>query len=287
MTGFGRAESSGAPWTFAVEAQSVNHRFLEVRARLPRRWSGLEPRIQQAAQARFARGHVEVKLEERSPEAGRALRVDVDLARRYVDALRALSRELNLPGEVGLDMLAAQRDLIGVEEPQENLEQVWTAVEPVLAAALDALGEMRGREGAALVVALVRNLDEVAGGLARVQARAPELVRVQRDRLRERVKELLDGRLPDPERLEQEVALLAERGDIAEECDRLASHVSQFRRTLAEAGPQGRRLDFLLQEMNREVNTIGSKAADAAIAQEVVQLKTAVERLREQIQNVE
>jgi uncharacterized protein (TIGR00255 family) len=287
MTGFGRAESAGPPWAFALEVQSVNHRFLEVRARLPRRWSGLEPRIQQAVQQRFARGHFEVKLEQRSQEGSRALRVDLDLARQYVDALKTLQRELALPGEVSLEMLAGQRDLVAVEEAEENLEEIWAALEPVLAEALEALAAMREREGAALAAVLERHLTEVEGGLGRVRERTPEVVRLQRDRLRERVRELLEGRLPDPERLEQEVALLAERGDIAEECDRLESHLGQFRHALGEPGPQGRRLDFLLQEINREVNTIGSKAADAPIAREVVGLKTSVERLREQVQNLE
>ncbi|MFB3819159.1 MAG: YicC/YloC family endoribonuclease [Candidatus Methylomirabilales bacterium] len=287
MTGFGRAESAGRPWGFTVEVQSVNHRFLEVRARLPRRWSGLEPRVQQAVQQRFARGHFEVKLEERSQEGSRALRVDLDLARQYVEALRTLQHSLGLPGEVTLEMLAGQRDLVAVEEASENLDRIWEALEPVLAAALAELAGMRAREGQALTEALERHLAEVEAGLGRVLARAPEVAAGQRDRLRERVRELLDGRLPDPERLEQEVALLAERADVAEECDRLRSHLAQFRRALKDAGPQGRRLDFLLQEMNREVNTIGSKAADAAIAQEVVDLKSALERLREQVQNVE
>lgn len=287
MTGFGRAESAEPPWAFTVEVQSVNHRFLEVRARLPRRWSGLEPRVQQAVQQRFARGHFEVKLEERSQEGSRSLRVDLDLARQYVEALRTLQRSLGLPGEITLEMLAGQRDLVAVDEAAENLDQIWEALEPVLAAALAELAGMRAREGQALMEALGRHLAEVDEGLQRVVARAPEVVAAQRDRLRERVRELLDGRLPDPERLEQEVALLAERADVAEECDRLRSHLAQFRRALQEAGPQGRRLDFLLQEINREVNTIGSKAADAAIAQEVVGLKSSVERLREQVQNVE
>jgi len=123
--------------------------------------------------------------------------------------------------------------------------------------------------------------------LSRVLGRTSDLVAAHRNRLRERVADLLDGRLPDPLRLEQEVALLAERGDVAEECDRLRSHLAQFRETLDQAGPQGRRLDFLLQEMNREANTIGSKAADASLAQDVVELKTAIERLREQVQNIE
>jgi uncharacterized protein (TIGR00255 family) len=283
MTGFGRAESP----RFTVEVQSVNHRFLEARCRLPRRWSGLEPRIQQAVQQRFARGHFEVKLEPRGEEVSRSLRVDVALARQYVEALRTLQRELRLPGEVGLELVAGQRDLVAVEEAEENLEEIWAALEPVLVEALRALGAMRAREGQALTGVLERHLLEVADGLARVRGRVPEVVRGQRDRLRERVRDLLDGRLPDPERLEQEVALLAERADVAEECDRLESHLAQFRHALAEAGPQGRRLDFLLQEMNREVNTIGSKAADAVIAQDVVGLKTTVERLREQVQNVE
>ncbi len=283
MTGFGRAESA----EFAVEVQSVNHRFLEVRARLPRRWSGLEQRIQQAVQQRFARGHFDVTLEDRSQEGSRSLRVDLDLARQYVTALRTLQRELSLTGEVSLEMLAGQRDLVAVEEAEEDLEAIWASLEPVLVRALTALAGMRQREGEALAAALERHVLDVEAGLGRIRTRAPEAVHAQRDRLRERVRELLDGRLPDPERLEQEVALLAERGDIAEECDRLASHLSQFREALADAGPQGRRLDFLLQEMNREVNTIGSKAGDAAIAQEVVGLKTAVERLREQVQNVE
>jgi uncharacterized protein (TIGR00255 family) len=120
-----------------------------------------------------------------------------------------------------------------------------------------------------------------------VLGRTSDLVTAHRNRLRERVADLLDGRLPDPIRLEQEVALLAERGDVAEECDRLRSHLTQFRETLDQSGPQGRRLDFLLQEMNREANTIGSKAADASLAQDVVELKTAIERLREQVQNIE
>jgi uncharacterized protein (TIGR00255 family) len=283
MTGFGRAESA----EFAVEAQSVNHRFLEVRARLPRRWSELEQRIQQAVQQRFARGHFDVTLEDRSQEGSRSLRVDLDLARQYVMALRTLQRELSLSGEVSLEMLAGQRDLVAVEEAEQDLEAIWTSLEPVLIRALTALAAMREREGRALTAVLDRHLLDVQGGLGRIRDRAPEAVRAQRDRLRERVRELLDGRLPDAERLEQEVALLAERGDIAEECDRLASHLTQFREALGDVGPQGRRLDFLLQEMNREVNTIGSKAGDAGIAQDVVGLKTAVERLREQVQNVE
>jgi uncharacterized protein (TIGR00255 family) len=288
MTGFGRGEAGGQNHAYTVEVQSVNHRFLEVRCRLPKRLSGLEPRLQRVVQQRFARGHFEVSVQERDLEGrSRSLKVDVPLARQYVDLLRALQRELELPGQINVEMLAGQRELISVEESEETLDEAWEELGPALAAALGALADMRVQEGAALVAALTRHLLEIETILAGLVSRAPDLVAAQRTRLRERVTELLDGRLPDPMRLEQEVAILAERGDVAEECDRLRSHVGQFRDTLMQPGPQGRRLDFLLQEMNREANTIGSKAADIGSAREVVELKTAVERLREQVQNLE
>jgi uncharacterized protein (TIGR00255 family) len=288
MTGFGRGEAAGERRSFTVEVQSVNHRFLEVRCRLPKRLLSLEPRLQRAVQQRFARGHFEVAVQEQVLEGSRrTLKVDLTLARQYVEALRTLQRELQLYGDITLEMLASQRELLAVEEPEESLDETWPELEPALTAALDALAAMRRREGEALTAALEKYLQDVRAVIAGLLARAPALVASQRDRLRERVAELLDGRLPDAARLEQEVALLAERSDIAEECDRLSSHVTQFREALVQVGPQGRRLDFLLQEMIREANTAGSKVSDAALAQEVVGLKTALERLREQVQNVE
>ncbi len=288
MTGFGRGEAAGPRRAFTAEVQSVNHRFLEVRCRLPKRLAGLEPRIQQAIQARFSRGHFEVLVLDKDLDGcGRTLKVDVPLARQYVDALRTLQQALGLSGEVTLEMLTTQRDLIAVEESPEALEESWAELHPALAKALDAVAEMRRREGEALVGSLRSHLDEVEGTLQAILERAPEVTRQKRDRLRERVAELLDGRLPDPARLEQEVALLAERSDVTEECDRLRSHLSQFRAALEQPGPQGRRLDFLLQEMHRETNTIGAKSADAPLAHAVVGLKTAIERLREQVQNLE
>jgi len=288
MTGFGRGEATGRGRLFTVEVQSLNHRFLEVRCRVPKRLAGLEPRIQQAVQERFSRGHFEVLVLDKDLDGrGRTLRVDVPLAMQYVDALRTLQQALGLPGEVTLEMLTAQRDLIAVEESAESLDESWAELSPALARALDAVAEMRRREGEALVASLRAHLDEIEATLQGILERAPEVTRAQRDRLRERVGELLEGRLPDRERLEQEVALLAERSDVAEECDRLRSHLHQFRTALEQPGPQGRRLDFLLQEMHREANTIGSKSADAALSHAVVRLKTAIERLREQVQNLE
>ena len=288
MTGFGCGEAAGRGRTFTVEVQSVNHRFLEVRSRMPKRLSGLEPRIQQTIQERFSRGHFEVLVLEKDLDSrSRTLKVDVPLAMQYVDALRTLRQALGLPGEVTLEMLTAQRDLIVVEESPESLDETWGELLPGLTRALDALEEMRRREGEALLANLKAHLDQIEMTLTGIEERAPGLVRIQRDRLRERVAQLLDNRLPDPARLEQEVALLVERGDVTEECDRLRSHLAQFRGVLERPGPQGRKLDFLLQEMHREANTLGAKSADATLAHEVIDLKTSIERLREQVQNLE
>jgi uncharacterized protein (TIGR00255 family) len=288
MTGFGRGEAERQGRSFTVEVHSVNHRFLEVRCRVPKQWMGLEFHVQRAVQARFARGHFEVTVQARDLESrGRTLRVDLPLARQYVEALRRLKQELDLAGEVSLALVAGQRDLIDVAEAEESLEEAWDLLAPAVAMALDALAAMRVQEGDALVAAMQQHLQEVEDGLGRINARLPALVQAQRDRLRSRVAELMDGRPLDPMRLAQEVALLAERGDVAEECDRLASHLAQFRAALSENGPQGRRLEFLLQEIHREINTLGSKAADVALVQDVVAAKGALERLREQVQNLE
>ncbi len=288
MTGFGRGEAGGHGRSYTVEVHSVNHRFLEVRCRLPRRLGGLEQHVTRAISGRFARGHFEVAVQEKDVDGrARTLSVDVPLARQYLDVLRSLQKELGVPGEVTLDLLAGQRELIAIEETAESLDDLWGEIKPAVLVALDALADMRQQEGAALVAALERHLDEIRASLARIVARAPELVAAHRARLKERLTELLEGRPLDPQRVEQEVAIIADRGDVTEECDRLASHVAQFKATLGAAGPQGRRLDFLLQEMNREANTVGSKAADAVLATEVVELKTAIERLREQVQNLE
>lgn len=288
MTGYGRGEFTGAGRTCIVEAQSLNHRYIEVRVRLPRRLTGLEHRTQQEVQRRFGRGRFDLTVSERlTGDRPRALRVDEGLAGAYVDALRKLQAVASLGGEVSLDHLVARRDLFIHDEEEESLEAAWADLRPALTAALGAVEEMRIQEGKALEDEIVAHLRAVEAALGEVQERVPRVVRAQKERLQARLAELVDGRPLDPGRLEQEAAVLADRADISEECARLRSHLAQFRSLLGEGGGQGRRFDFLLQEMNREANTIGSKSADAEVSHVVVGIKAELEKIREQVQNVE
>jgi uncharacterized protein (TIGR00255 family) len=289
MTGFGRAEHVAPSRRYLCELQSVNHRYLEVRSRLPRRLSGIESQIVRAIQGRFARGRFDVTLvEEFTEERPRKLRVSRALAREYLDAFKALQQELGVSGEVTLDLLSSQRDLFEFEgEEPETAEGDWPDVQHVLERAMNALAMMRRDEGKSIEADVLVHLDHADVLILAITARAPEVVRGYKSRLEARVQLLLEGKPADPGRLEQEVALLADRSDIAEEAARLTSHLRQFRDFVGQPGPHGRRMEFLLQEMQREANTIGAKANDAKISQDVVAVKSVLERVREQVQNVE
>ena len=289
MTGFGRGEQITPSRRYLCELQSVNHRYLEVRSRLPRRLAGLDLLIQRAVQGRFARGRIDVTVTEELPDGEpRKLRLNRTLALEYLSAFKALQAELGLPGEVTLEFLCSQRDLFEVESDEAGSPEAdWPEIQAALERAMEGLAEMRRDEGRALKAALLGHLDQVEAILAGIIARAPEVVRSYKNRLEIRLQRLLEGKTVDPGRLEQEVALLADRSDIAEEVARLTSHLGQFRESIGQQGPHGRRSEFLLQEMQRETNTIGAKANDAKISQDVIALKSILEQLREQVQNVE
>jgi uncharacterized protein (TIGR00255 family) len=289
MTGFGRGEQITPSRRYLCELQSVNHRYLEVRSRLPRRLVGLDLLIQRAVQGRFARGRIDVTVTEELPDGEpRKLRLNRTLALEYLSAFKALQAELGLPGEVTLEFLCSQRDLFEVESDEAGSPEAdWPEIQAALERAMEGVAEMRRDEGRALKAALLGHLDQVEAILAGIIARAPEVVRSYKNRLEIRLQRLLEGKTVDPGRLEQEVALLADRSDIAEEVARLTSHLGQFRESIGQQGPHGRRSEFLLQEMQRETNTIGAKANDAKISQDVIALKSILEQLREQVQNVE
>ena len=289
MTGFGQGEFVAPSKRYVCDLQSVNHRYLEVRSRLPKRLAGLELQVQRAVQGRFSRGRFDITLIEESPEERpRKLLVNRSLARAYLDAFRTLQQELDLPGEVTLDLVFSQRDLLELEgEEPGTLEGDWPDVKGALEGAMDAVARMRRNEGSAIGATLLGHLDQVEATLGAIIVRVPEVVQGYKSRLEGRLLRLLDGKSVDPGRLEQEVAILADRSDIAEETARLTSHLRQFRDLIQQPGPHGRRMEFLLQEMQREANTIGAKANDARTSHEVVTLKSLLEQLREQVQNVE
>ena len=290
MTGYGRGEVEAEGLKWVVELKSVNHRFLEVSPSLPRHLWALEDRIRKLVKNRLARGRVDVQLSwEGRAERPLSLSLDPDMTVQIRSLLTDLARALPEPEPVRLDHLLHFADLIvGKERQTQDLEETWRAISQALAQALEALEVMRGNEGAALAEELLGHLDLMSQEVQRIKAQADLVPGLWQEKLKVRLEELLAETAPvDEGRLAQEVAFLAERRDIREELTRLESHVAQFQEALAVPGPVGRKLEFLLQEMLREANTIGVKAGDLDIAQAVVAVKGLLERLREQVQNIE
>ena len=288
MTGFGRRQ---APWqdgSVTVEMRSVNHRFLEIACRLPRPLSPLEDSFKKAIQQRCTRGRIDITVTVQAGK-GRAENVILDqsLAKQYHQALRTLKKSLKLSGSIDLALMAGLRDVLSVsDQPTEDPKLAKIAQQLTVEALADLEG-MRTREGKALAEDMSARIQTIRGHKTLVAARTPLLAQEIFDKMKGRVEKLLGSEIPDPSRLYQELAVYADRGDITEEIVRLDSHMIQFEQTLNRADSVGKTLDFLLQEIGREVNTIGSKANDAEIAGHVVQMKTELERIREQVQNVE
>jgi uncharacterized protein (TIGR00255 family) len=287
MTGFGAGRRASGGEELAVEVRSVNHKFCEVKVRAPRELGALEPVAARMVKDRLARGGVDVALRRTGPGGSMAPRVDAALAEAYARAYAEIQARLGLKDPIRLADIVAAEGVIRLDEREADLEASRAALELALGAALDALVAMRQREGEALAADLEARLATVEGLVARVEVLSPQAVEHHRARLAERVLELTQGLPLDPSRLAQEVALLADRSDVAEEITRLRSHVAQARQLLSSQEPSGRKLDFLVQEMHREVNTIGSKSQHAELSGLVVSLKAEVERMREQVQNVE
>ncbi len=289
MTGFGAGRAQAGGESVAVELRSVNGKFCDVRAHLPRDLATLEPVVARIVKSRVARGVVDVGVRREVPGSvrGAAPRVDLPLAAAYAKALREMRAELGLAGEVTLHDLVGLEGVVGLSEVAADPGPAAEALERALSVALDALDDMRRREGEALARDLSARLVTVEKGAAAIRAAAPQSVEAYRERLATRVAELSRGVPVEPARLAQEVAFFAERIDVSEELTRLSSHLAQLRALIASDAPAGRRLEFLVQEVNREVNTIGSKSQNAGIAAQVVELKAELERVREQIANVE
>lgn len=288
MTGYGRRQ---APWqggSITVELRSVNHRFLEIACRLPRTLSALEEPLKKAIQQRCARGRVDLTITVQGGK-GRAGTVNLDqgLAKQYYLALRTLKKSLKLNGTIDLALMSGLRDVLTVSDQPPEDPKLAKLAQTLAVQALTDLEAMRKREGLALAEDMRGRIQSIRREKALVADRSPQVTQEFFDRMKVRVEKLLGMEVPDQAKLHQELALYADRGDITEEIVRLDSHMIQFDERLNYAESVGKTLDFLLQEMGREVNTIGSKANDAVIAGHVVRMKAELERIREQVQNVE
>jgi uncharacterized protein (TIGR00255 family) len=287
MTGFGAAEGPVGGGRLRVEIRTVNHRHFNLAPKLPADLSGLEGELRERLRREFDRGHVALHARwTEYPERAGGFAVDLERARLVASRLRELQSALGLGGEVTLELVARQPEVLSTTS-EAAAEVPWADVEPVVAQAAAECRVMRAREGEALAAELRHRLDLLEQGGELVARRAPERLVRERDRLRGAVAELLDGRAADETRLAQEIAFQADRLDITEELVRFRAHLAAVRQALAADRPAGKQLGFLAQELGREVNTMGAKANDAEIVQQVIAMKGELEKFREQLENLE
>ena len=290
MTGHGRGTSDAQGWRFAVECASVNRKGIEIAITLPKPLNVLEPRVRDEVQKRVRRGRVNVTVALEAATAGSAVPgvVDRAAAQRALRDLEALRAELKLPGEVTLELLLKSPGVL--KNPTEEIpvaETLWPALQAAIIQALERMTAMRRKEGTHLVADLLKRVKLLESAAKGISARVPAVLRQRRDHLRARIEELGVPLPANDPSLARELAFMAERSDITEELTRLESHFTQGREALAGGEPAGRTLDYLAQEMFREFNTLGNKAGDAAVSRRVVQSKAELDRIREQVANLE
>jgi uncharacterized protein (TIGR00255 family) len=289
MTGYGRGDCAKDGFKFTVELNSINRKQSDISINLPKEFVELEPRIRDEINAHLSRGRINVVVayHRGSTKAEESVELDEALAKAYSRAIQKLHKQLKLEGALTLDTILRAPGVMKLAETTVDAEAVWPSVETALRKAVTGLVKMREKEGKFLADDLGVRLGLLETGLELIRKSAPEIVKRYRDQLHARVKEAGLEIALDDERLLKEVVFFADRCDISEEITRLASHLKQFRDCLKSNEPVGRTLDFLAQEMGREINTIGSKANAAEISQQVVKMKAELEKIREQVQNIE
>lgn len=288
MTGFGRGEAREDGKEFLVEIKSVNHRYNDIFIKMPRQISFLEERVRDSIGKVISRGKIDVYISyEDSTLQSNSIHVNEGLAAAYIKALELLRDKYGLNGDISVSLLARFPDVLKVKESDADEEKTWQLLKTALDCALNALIAMRENEGDKLKRNLYERSCAVENSLKQIALRAPCVVSEYKQKLENRIKELMEQQTMDENRLAQEVAIFADKCSIDEEVVRLDSHIIQLREAFDAQQPVGRKLDFLVQEMNREVNTIGSKANDIVITNYVLELKSEIEKMREQIQNIE
>lgn len=288
MTGYGRGQAVVDGREIAVEIRSVNHRYFEWTGRMPRAYGYLDEKLKSLTQEAISRGKVDCSLLIQTVDGGSTeIQINHALAQSYTQALRALGQELNLRDDLSITALARFSDIFVVRRAPEDEEEVWAGVRQVAAQALEQFVEMRTAEGRRLREDLLGRLESIRALVAAVEEQSPRTVAAYRARLTAKLQEVLEQKTLEPQRILTEAAIVAERLAVDEETVRLRSHLTQFEEILAGSDAVGRKLDFLVQEMNREANTIGSKCQDLALSRVVVEIKSEIEKIREQIQNIE
>ncbi len=286
MTGFGLAEAVTPSGTYCVEIRGVNNRFLELQLRQPRFVNNLEPQVRKEIQSVISRGSLTVIITCDREAESRKLSYDKQAVQQYIKILREIKDRYKLKGDVSLEELITFSDIIKADSASFDDEMIWKHIRPVLLKAIGAFQKTREKEAAFILKDLKQTLAGIEKTLRLIEKRAPVRMQEYSSGLRERITKLSSVQV-DPSRIAVEIAVLADRLDIAEECTRLRAHLAKFHEDLSADEPAGKRLSFLLQEMNREANTIGSKANDTEIAHRSVSLKEDIEKIREQIQNIE
>lgn len=288
MTGFGRGSAQQEGKEFTVEIKTVNHRYVDIFVKYPRQLSFLEDKVREVVGKSLSRGKIDVYISfEDKGEDSKTVLLDEALAKAYISAIGLLKEKFELSDDASVSLISRFPDVLRVEKVEADEEKLWALLKTALESALESLIAMRIKEGDELKNSLLEKADFIESVLKLISQRSPEVVREYKAKLESRIKEIMEQQVVDENRLAMEVAIFADRCSIDEEIVRLGSHISQLRDTLNAKQPVGRKLDFLVQEMNREINTIGSKANDLVITKNVIDLKSEIEKIREQIQNIE
>lgn len=289
MTGYGRAEKEAQGKRISLELKTVNHRHMDVKLKHPRKYLKHEENIRKIVAQYIKRGFVEIFVRIRNTEdQDLAVKVDKKVALTYYNSLNELADLLNLDNDLSLEKLISLPEILHIEEDEEDLDLIWPHYEELLREALEQNLKMRGQEGQNLQADLNKRLDLLKETKEKIAERSPQVVLEYRDKLALRIEELVENKeIISQDKLESEIAFFADRASITEELVRLDSHFQQFSKLLLSDQPVGRKLDFLIQEINREINTIGSKANDSLISSQVVEMKAELEKIREQVQNIE
>lgn len=289
MTSFGRAQGEeGKGYLFSIEMKSVNNRYLDLNIRMPKFMISLEEEIRKIVNTRLNRGKVDVFINYKSYEKASAMpKLNLEVAKGYYNCFSELEKEFNIKNDITVSKLAQFPEVLTLEAEEENLDEVLKEIKPLIEVSLENMVEMRIREGEKLKEDILVKLNVIEEKVKNIESLAENLPKAYKKKLEERLSELTKGLKVDDERIAVEVAIFADKAAVDEEVTRLNSHIGQMRKTLSLEEPVGRKLDFIVQEMNREANTIGSKANDINITNIVIDIKNLIEKIREQVQNIE